>query len=252
MNNGCLPPRIEELLARQRCKLEAAFCEQVDNGPTLQEESGATDPQGDAPSASAPHVAPAITDEDEEDSDADADDPFSVTDLVNVLDPATLDALMGSCGASTPAWTKLRKTFPAGKGMLGFLHFTGLLKRDIDTAKIAELPNKLRVNEAFSGAATLATYALASLLYDPRLGEINNGPAGMGLDIICMLICALIQEHGKQRAVINRCISKAIPGYQILVDMAETTEENGSNCLTAEQHQQYIQYKNDSHLANAI
>ncbi|KAJ2820559.1 hypothetical protein GGI24_004447, partial [Coemansia furcata] len=70
-----------------------------DNGPTSQEESGAMDPQGDAPSASAPCVAPAVTDEDEEDSDADTDDPFSVTDLVNVLDPATLDALMGSCGA---------------------------------------------------------------------------------------------------------------------------------------------------------
>ncbi|KAJ2821427.1 hypothetical protein GGI24_004220, partial [Coemansia furcata] len=96
MNNGCLPPLIEELLVRQRRKLEAAFCEQVDNGPTSQEESGATDPQGDTPSASAPHVAPAITDEDEEDSDADTDDPFSVANLVNVLDPAALDVLVGS------------------------------------------------------------------------------------------------------------------------------------------------------------
>ncbi|KAJ2840583.1 hypothetical protein FBU31_000295 [Coemansia sp. 'formosensis'] len=169
-----------------------------------------------------------------------------------MLDPAALEALMGSCGASALAWTKLRKTFPARKGTLGFLHFTGLLKRDIDAAKIADLPNKLGIDEAFSGAATLATYALASLLYDPRLGKIDDGPARMGLDIICMLICMLIQEHGKQCTVINRYIGKAILGYQILVNMAETNEENGSDCLTAEQHQQYIQYKSDSCLADAI
>ncbi|KAJ2816331.1 hypothetical protein FBU31_006618, partial [Coemansia sp. 'formosensis'] len=55
----------------------------------------------------APRIAPVVADEDKEESDTDADSPFSVADLVDVLDPATLDLLVGSCGASTLAWTKL-------------------------------------------------------------------------------------------------------------------------------------------------
>ncbi|KAJ2840684.1 hypothetical protein FBU31_000208, partial [Coemansia sp. 'formosensis'] len=179
---------------QSRRELEAAYGGGVDNGPTPQAEiSGATAPQAGAPSVSTPRVASNIAE-----VDSNADTTFSVTDLVKVLDPVTLESLMDSCGSGAPTWAKLQKMFPTGKGKLSFFHFTGVIKRDIDAAKIPDLPNKLVVNEALSGATTLATYALAALLYDPRLAELNDGPASTSLDLLCMLICALLQERGKQ------------------------------------------------------
>ncbi|KAJ2813828.1 hypothetical protein H4S07_000378 [Coemansia furcata] len=160
--------------------------------------------------------------------------------------------LMDGCGERAPAWAKLCKSLSTGKGKPSFLHFTGALKRDIEAAKIANLTNKLGVDEALSGAATIATYVLSGLLYDPRLTKLDDGPAGTSMDLLRLLICALIQEHGKQCMLINKSIAKSMPEYQILVDMAEDSDKEGSDCLTIEQHQQYIQYKSDTHLANAI
>ncbi|KAJ2840819.1 hypothetical protein FBU31_000098 [Coemansia sp. 'formosensis'] len=218
----------------------------------MQEESGAATPQEGAPSASAPRIAPVITDDDEEDSDTDADAPFGIADLVAVIDPAALETLMDGCGERAPAWAKLRKSLPMGKGKPSFLRFTGALRRDIEAAKIADLTNKLGVDEALSGAATIATYVLGGLLYDPRLAELDDGPAGTSMDLLRLLICALLQERGKQRAIINKSIAKSVPGYQLLVDMAEDDDKEGTDCLTAGQLQQYVQYKNDSRLADAI
>ncbi|KAJ2813829.1 hypothetical protein H4S07_000379 [Coemansia furcata] len=190
------------------------------NGPTPQAEiSGAAAPQAGAPSASTPNFASNVA---EVNSNADA--TFSVTDLVKVLDSVTLESLMDSCGSGAPTWAKLRKMFPTGKGKLSFLHFTGVIKRDIDAAKIPDLPNKLVIDKALSGAATLATYALAALLYDPRLAELNDSPAGTSLDLLRMLICALLQERKKQCTLIHKSIGKALPAYQLMVDMAESTE----------------------------
>ncbi|KAJ2833425.1 hypothetical protein FBU31_001910 [Coemansia sp. 'formosensis'] len=185
-----------------------------------------------SPSTGAPRVVPVIANEDNEDSDAYTDSPFSITDLIEVIDPSTLETLMDGCGERAPAWSKLRKSLPASKSKLSFLHFTGTIKRDIDAAKIPNMANKLIVDEAFSGTTTITTYALASIIYDLRFAEIDDGPTSAGLDLICLLISTLLQECGKQCALVNMCIGKAMPGYQILVDMAVTTEENGSDCLS--------------------
>ncbi|KAJ2810238.1 hypothetical protein GGI24_007063 [Coemansia furcata] len=106
--------------------------------------------------------------------------------------------LMDKCGERAPAWAKLHKSLPMGKGKPSFLCFTGALKRDIDATKIADLANKLSVNEAFSRAATIAMYVHGGLLYDPQLAKLDDSPAGTSMDLLQLIICAPIQEHGKQ------------------------------------------------------
>ncbi|KAJ2833512.1 hypothetical protein GGI24_000826, partial [Coemansia furcata] len=253
--NGQLPANIERLIAEQRQRmdeLEALIRGGLDNGPATQEESGAATPQEGAPSASAPCIAPVVTDDDEEDSDANADSQFGVAELVEVIDLAALESLMDGCGERAPTWAKLRKSLPMGKGKPGFLRFTGALKRDIEVAKIADLTNKLGVDEVLSRAATIAMYILGGLLYDPWLATLNDGPAGTSMDLLCLLVSALIQERRKQRAIINKSIAKSVPGYQVLVDMAEDDDKEGTDCLTTGQLQQYALFKSDSHLADAI
>ncbi|KAJ2839304.1 hypothetical protein FBU31_000724 [Coemansia sp. 'formosensis'] len=150
----------------------------------MQEESGTTTPQEGAPSASTPCIVPVITDDDKEDSDTNANSPFSITDLVAVIDPAALEMLMDRCGERAPAWAKLCKSLPMGKGKPSFLCFTGALRHDIEAVKIADLTNKLGVDEALSGAASITMYVLGGLLYDPRLAELDNGPAGTSTDLL--------------------------------------------------------------------
>ncbi|KAJ2833424.1 hypothetical protein FBU31_001909 [Coemansia sp. 'formosensis'] len=107
-----LPPHIKALLARQRRELEAAYGGGMDNGPTPQAEiSGVAAPQAGALSASTPCVAPDVAE-----VNSNADTTFSVTDLVKVLNPITLESLMDSCGLEAPTWAKLRRMFPQVRG----------------------------------------------------------------------------------------------------------------------------------------
>ncbi|KAJ2696827.1 hypothetical protein H4218_004366 [Coemansia sp. IMI 209128] len=191
-----------------------------------------------------PHASVCDGDSDGRGSDVENDDAMLS------LEPADFEEVMrhSRAGKSTQ-WKRSREVWVPNHPDLQYLAYKGELGRDIAQAKIPGLEAALTLDEALSQSYTLALFARAAI---SEMGEqsVARERTEATLDT---QIRGLRQTRDKHRAAVKKQIGKAVPAYQVMLDMErDETNDHGSDGLTDEMHARYIRHKEDNRLAELL